>query len=510
MTDTTTVVGFVRSLQVAAAMSDASRPPSLPSTADEVAYAPVSWLAVGSVLVAGLFVLLLLIFGFDAFRSKTSLIKPELMILAGIAIVLSFAARRMIRTSEGTRTGESLTNVAWWMAVIGGIVYGAYWMAIEYAIRRDAREEVQKWINTVLKGELPPAFHRTLEPGRRGAINPADEVRMQNEFRDAYLVFRQSDLVRYAQRNGGDAEFVPGGLRDWVTKPKITECTFTGVLKTPEGSYPVHIPLKGVEGGQEGGGVRQWQVVPAQNGFVQVERVRLTKFGWLNSLLESQGANFAKQFVGLSSAGLGAQPYAYQIYANPKGGSDTWGQILNTSIPRSWVMGGAHVAIPYTADYSAYIAGPLFTLPNGAEPSASQRATFLNAWNTTGVLPSGQRLKNSPDTQNQLTLVRDEQKKYIRIEVRIPVEIGMPTVDSDMGAARGRVMVECTDPEALNLLNEVRANGANPDAPPIAPPEEFRKLAFKWRAVRVESDLKIVPIERGMGSGPGGAPMPGH
>ena len=42
-------------------MAEPSRPPSLPSTADEVAYAPVSWLAVGSVAVAGLFVLLSLI-----------------------------------------------------------------------------------------------------------------------------------------------------------------------------------------------------------------------------------------------------------------------------------------------------------------------------------------------------------------------------------------------------------------------------------------------------------------
>jgi hypothetical protein len=462
------------------------------------------------VAVAQSFVLSLLIFGYDAFRGKKSLIMPELLLLAGLAIVLSFAARRIIRTSEGTRTGENLTNVAWWTAVVSGIIYGAYWLAIEYAIRRDARDEVQKWVGLVLNGETAPAFHRTLEPGRRVKIAVNDEGKMMAEFRAEYVGFRQLDLMRIAARSPGECEFVPGGLRDWVTKPKSVECVFTGTVKSPEGTFPIHVPLKGTEGvtGAEGTLGRQWQVNATPAGFVQIEKVTFTRFGWFTQVVEGQGSLFAKQFMGLSAAGPGSQPYAYHIFVKPSGGEE-WGKIAATGLPRAAVGGGLSAVIPYTADYMKYLTGDMLRLPNGGEPTASQRKTFQDAWNATGLVPAGSRLKGSFDTHDFVHLVRDAEK-IVKAEVRVPCELPMPPSVSDNAVARVRVVAECTDPAALEMLNQLRATAADPNQPLLTPPEEYRKLMFKWRIARLESDMYPIPIVKPSVEGiPPGAGPPG-
>ena len=81
-------------------------PRRIPSTADPVPYVPVSWMAVAAMAVASIFVGTLLAFGVAAFLAKKPLIQPELLALPAIGVVLSFAARRVIRNAEGTRTGE--------------------------------------------------------------------------------------------------------------------------------------------------------------------------------------------------------------------------------------------------------------------------------------------------------------------------------------------------------------------------------------------------------------------
>lgn len=488
-------------------MAEVSRSPSLPSTADEVAYAPVSWLAVGSVAAAGLFVLSLVFFGLDAFRGKKSLIMPELLLFAGVAIVLSFAARRVVRTSEGTRTGEKLTNIAWWVSVVVGIVYVAYWLAIEYAIRRDAKEEVRKWVASIVKGEFAQAFHRTLEPGRRVKIAPNDEGKMKAEFREPVLAFRQYDLLRLAARNP-DLQFESGGLRDWQARGKTVECVFTGTVKCAEGTFPIHVPLKATEGltAVDAGGGRQWQINPGATGFFQIERVTYTRYGWLTQLLEGQGAMIGRQFVIVSGSGPGLAPYAYHAYVKPEGPGG-WGRVVAMCVFQPDLSRWLVTAIPQTPDYIKFQNEQLLRTPTGAEPTLPHKTLFLKAWNTSGVVPAGTRIKNSPEKYDFLTYSVDAEKKVTRVEVRVPIEIPTPRPDSDMAAARGRVVVECTDPAALELVNQLRGN-ADPNQPLLIPPEEYRKLSFKWRVRGIESDMDVVTVQRPDGPPSGGAPPP--
>ena len=68
--------------------------PVLGSTADQIPYVPVSWLAVGAATVAGLLAVLLLFLGINSFRWHRPLLQEELLMLAVLAMILSFAARR--------------------------------------------------------------------------------------------------------------------------------------------------------------------------------------------------------------------------------------------------------------------------------------------------------------------------------------------------------------------------------------------------------------------------------
>src|SRR5262245_61762458 len=134
-------------------MAEPSPAPALPSTADPVPYVPVSWMAVAAATVAGLFIAILLALAVSAFVTKRPLVQAELLVFPAIGIVLSFAARRMIRNAEGTRTGDNLANIAWWTCVIGGLGYAAYLLAIDFAIRRDARIELERWVDHLKSGD---------------------------------------------------------------------------------------------------------------------------------------------------------------------------------------------------------------------------------------------------------------------------------------------------------------------------------------------------------------------
>jgi hypothetical protein len=85
------------------------------------------------------------------------------------------------------------------------------------------------------------------------------------------------------------------------------------------------------------------------------------------------------------------------------------------------------------------------------------------------------------------------------IEVRVPCEV--PLFGSAT-AARGRLVLVCTDPNVLTEVKKLREE-ANPDQGTATPPDGFAKRQFHWRVVRVESDLKEVKIQQGPG-GPGG------
>jgi hypothetical protein len=499
-------------------MPDPSPPPALRSTSDATPYVPVSWMAVAADLAAGLFVALLLLFGGSAaFKDRKPLIMPSLLIVAGIGVVLSFAARRMIRNSEGTRTGENLANAAWWTCVVGGLGYTAYLFGIEYSIQSDAKEQARQWVEQIKNGEYDRAFVKTLDPSLRAKARSDDPTALIAANRDSYVMFSQLDIVRLARRNPGAIEFEPKTLRDWAYRPGLIDCVFTGVVKCPEGTFPVEIPLKGSEGliGAEGGGVRQWFVEAARpGGLIQVNSATLTQYGWRVTEMEMSGGEFGRSFLAGVRNGPEFYPLLYQLMVNPTANRDFW-----AGVPFLFRLWGTHVRVPaaavaFTPDYFAHRWDQFLRMPDWEKATDEERKKFddfrpkfLTIWNTMGVVgagrPNGGRLPGNEniDAHNLVTITDTA------VEVRVPCEIPA-LAGGDKLASRGRVVVVCDDKETIAELKRLREEAKGGSQSSARPPD-FGKRQFRWRVVAIESDMQeLSATPQGGQGGPGGAMPP--
>lgn len=469
--------------------ADTVAPPALPSTADTIPYVPVAMAAVAAMVIAVVFVVLLLILGGIALWKKAPLFEDSLLFLPLLAIVLSFAARRLVRNSEGTRTGVlfgiDLTNTSWWTAVVVGLGYGAYLLAINYSIRQEAKGEVERWAAYVVKGDAPSqsrAFHRTRDPNERAKIPPENETMLEQRWRNEFNSYRQADLIRFASRNPG-ATFTVGGLREWAVKPTSVECVVAGTLKCAEGTFPVSIALRGVDAAG-GTGLRQWQILPPMNsaGYFLTDEARFTPYGWFVGLLDQQGTEFARQFVA-ATADRRDRSFAYGFMADS----------ANDPFFRPVTPGGAsaHIAVlggpalfswAWNDKVLDATAQKLFTLPGNRPPSPEQTQKFVFAWNKLGVGMAGSRLQDNKNAVNFITV------SETAIEMRVAVDIPVFDARNTPTAARGRVVIVCTDPDILAEVNKLRA-AADPDQANSVPPLEFRGRQTHWRVLRIECDL---------------------
>ena len=493
-------------------MAEPTPAPALPSTADAAPYVPVSWLAVAAAVVAGTYAAALLVLGAVAFLTKKPLLLEFLYYPPVAAVVLAFAARRVIRNAEGTRTGGRLADAAWWTAVVLGLGYVAYARGIEYSISQDAGNEVKKWVALVEEGQTERAFYQTLAPGARQGIARDDSLMLQARFRDELLAFTNSDLLALARRNRGALEFAPGGVVEWSYKPDAVDCTFAGTVTCPEGSFPVLVPLKGVEGvtGGESGSARQWMIVrPQGGGFVQHDKVERTPYGWLVGQLENDGGAFGKAYIasvagGMAALGPAAPAYLYHGFVADGGKLNEWVAVVRDPL-RALAL-----AAPLGADaaatgrgYAQHLATEFYRLPGGGVPTPGQRDRFLASWNVLGLVEAGTRLKDAgggvPDKESFITLTD------AAVEVYVPVELPVLSTAGKLETARGRLVVACKDPE---LLAEVKARKAAAAADPrsrIFSEAVAWTKPLPWRVARVESDLAPVTAHQ-----PGGPPgMPG-
>src|SRR5207237_7261198 len=114
--------------------------------------------------------------------------------------------------------------------------------------------EVESWAKAVRSGQYDRAFYRTLDPAARKVTTPDNTGDLVSRFGERYALFRQIDIVRLAKRTPGATTFHPGAMREWLSKPGQIECMFTGMVKCPEGRFPVEIGLRASDntGGGDG------------------------------------------------------------------------------------------------------------------------------------------------------------------------------------------------------------------------------------------------------------------
>ena len=256
-----------------------------------------------------------------------------------------------------------------------GLCYVAYLLGIGYSVNRDARGEVEKWIGYVKGTEEDQllAFHRTLPPGMRQNVTATDKYQMERQFRDELLMFRNCDLVQLAQRNKGEFNYTTGAV-EWASKPGAVECSVIGTAKCPEGTFPVLMQLKGLEGvtGEGGGGGRQWMITrPQGGGFIDQRGATRTAYGWLVASLEMDGGAFGRGFVSHLAPGPTSHTYAYRAFVVPGGDRRGWGAVATDPIAQ-FVF-----AVPSRAlgdeGYADYMANHFYKQPGGADPAATRK-----------------------------------------------------------------------------------------------------------------------------------------
>lgn len=515
-------------------MADA---PKLNSATDATAakYAPLSWLAVVSLAVSVLFVVLLLVLGWLAYKASQPLLEVWLFIFPAIGIFLAFISRREIRNSEGARTGEGYANIAWWTCVVVGACYGAYLVANELAVRAEAERAVTQWAEKLAKGDpnnatdqnVREAFEKTLEPGNPMIGNPqAIQTGISGV---VFSQFRNSPLLLVWARNRVDAKFTPNGLRSWQLTPdgKLA-CEVAGILSCPEGEFPVTIPLMGTTDPNNKSKPRAWQIIPGKKyQYLELEQAARTRYGWLVAGLETSAVLTADQFI---------ETHRLPPPFGPSAAID--GFITNRHTPAytADLIRGADSRL-WLVGPSALVIGPT----DLAEVPAADRPTGFFARSNGQPMtdapfdrPDGQKVAGGLETLREvwerpaLTMLSPTFKSKLRVADATPK---FPIVDTSDPArvvvkvpidfqprreeflrnrgtfTSGHLVLVCDDPavlkEVADAYQEAKAGRSSPKTtPPEGPARQFR-----FRVIRIESDLlPIAPPDQQGAGGPGGPP----
>lgn len=464
-------------------MSDT--PPRLataPTTGAE--YVPVSGTAVASLAVGVVFVVGIVVVAGFAFVRKQPFIATEVLIFPALGVLLAFTARRQIAAAEGAKVGEWSANAGWWLSVVGGLGYVAYLGGMEFAIRNDAEREFRAWADAVVAIDpanpadpnVYEACYRMQPPGLRATTNRRDAAAMEAKFRDGLVGLRQLDVVRVAGRNRGAVTFVPGGMKEWQQTPNRVTCTLAGKMLTPEGEFDLVVPMEAsVEQGK-----REWQVKATANGFVQSQA--LTRYGWLVYHVEQTGKAFAQELqTALTTPGQ--QLVAYDAFVRPDG-SPARTKWLIEDPARLALTGAATRLYPRPVGYPGVL-DTLFTLPGGVVPSQPDRDRFRYCWDNMRITRAGASLRDSPDANPVLRVAADA------VEFWVPIELVLPGGVGPSGSARGRIVLRCADEALAAEFAKARAEGGRPVG---IPPSDVMSRPVPWRVVRIESDLKPIPV----------------
>lgn len=485
--------------------------PKLTQTADAQPYAPISLFAVAAAVSALIFALIFVLLAVSSILKKQPLIMQELLFLPGLTLVLAFAAFCHIRNAEGTRTGKlfgvNLVTMSAGIALLVGAGYAAYLGAIEYAVRKDAENVFLEWTSNLkdLKPDEPNdagivrAVHRTLEPSAQQRVPATDVAGIRAAFGEQYMQLSQCDMVRICRRNPGKVEFRPLGLVEWVRKQQRVMCTLNAELISPEGVHTISLKMIAEIAPN---GQRLWGL---ENKPAYVTRRSLTPYGKKIEELEIVGGLIAQRFI----EPMG--PQTHTRITNPDDLDAFHRRIFvdfmhNTYPPakdlplvgvamRTAIGGGIASYEPLAIGYEQKLFNGIFhplvpatglTPDDKLKKETEAREKFKAVWNGNRFMRPGSMLRSSKDVFPILSV--DE--KAARCSV--PVEFVLPGGETAANTARGRVIIETTDPSTIQELNSLRAS-ADPKTATVAGYPEVPKSIIPWRVVRIESDMIPAP-----------------
>ncbi len=259
------------------------------------AYQPVSGYAVAATIVAGAFVLLLLLVVANALLTKRSALEYPLLVLPAVGLVLAILARSHIKNSEGTRIGMKLANAAWWVSVLGGAGYGAYLYANEFVLERESAAVADKFFTDLKDGRVESSFLYLVPPEERDRVPPDAEGFAVAYSKSGFFEFLRHDIVRLLRRNGKAATIERVGVKDVKQAEGAFHATHIYNLECPDGRFEIQVKMTATE--PKRGGKPVWQIPsrPAPN--IAVKALELSEFGRMTMELELEAFQFARMWT---------------------------------------------------------------------------------------------------------------------------------------------------------------------------------------------------------------------
>jgi hypothetical protein len=399
-----------------------------------------------------------------------------------------------------------MTVASMWIAVVFGLGYFAYRMAIDVAVDVDAEKQFVEWAKDL--ADLDPdnpvdpalyrAFHKTAPPGTRSGVSPDDVPAMDRRFGNLLATFRYSDLVVVCQRNRGKCKFTPQGLVDWKQTPKsaqgpaTVDCMLAVTLECPEGVYSLKVAMRAVS---DDAGRKEWQLVVNSTGLVT--SAKLTDYGLRVYDILNKGAAVGNAFLRFTRS-PSFQHLGYKFFVTQPYTSDSELAYFKANPQLNLFLVGGSAGFDFsTFGYEKDLFNRVFVPDLG--PNASKlpeddrkkrevemRTQFAYIWNNGRMQIPGTMVKDNPEKSASVRMWPD------RVEVRFPIELGLAGGDSPSNTARGRLVFVCADKAVVDALNAAR-DTADPSTAVDVKLAARPMTNMTWRLVRIESDLTPMP-----------------
>jgi hypothetical protein len=472
---------------------------------DFASYKPVALLAVAAFGVSLLFSGLVIILTIVGLITKRPVLEPWLIPLAFFGVLLSIAGRWQIQLSEGTREGRRLTNIAWWLSIVGGCVYLAYYFGNVMAIQSQARVFVRDvWLDELQTGEMDKAYVYTIAPDQRRGMNITDVTR---RFGDVVAPFREEKLSRLLDLAKKNAEITPIGSPEWneTTEGLLVNTKFR--IVTAEGEFLAHIPIVGTLSKESG--TREWYV---KRQSIMLKSTSLSDFGIILRLLEGEIDAFMTVWLREKMA---PSRRAEQYLDTQRLSQEERKSIYTNFLVRTFLA-------PSLADLTAFPAGPRppvclmgatrfqNELVQTAMPEITKTAAGIIVWDEskqkreasekeqmTPLLLNMQnvqmamRVSSEPEGRVGLEILPTE------IRATMPVDVNLPILKY---RCRGKLIAVCQERALVSKLNSLKGELSRGGSMTAAH-DMLATMPRAWRIAELNIDLA-----RDMGDlRPGGA-----
>ena len=209
------------------------------------------------------------------------LLPPWTLVIPLLAAGCGWVARLRVQASEDTLSGKPLATWAVGLSLFFALSYTAYYTATYIAVRQQAVQCANDWIERLQKDDVERAFVMTISPWNRardGSV-PRDVLELNFNSRRGlelgqYSLFAQQAYVRLLRGTSKpNVELLTD--HDWGFEEGGYKVSLSYRVTTPYWTFPLEITVHGLESPSGAHKGRRWYVQPGRT-FVRVGEVTLT------------------------------------------------------------------------------------------------------------------------------------------------------------------------------------------------------------------------------------------